>query len=152
MKWKWSFRKLMCEQLKQQLKPFDNITIPAEGWIKTIRQAMGMTTSQLAKRSNLSRPRILRIEKDEMLKHVTLSTLEKVAEGLDCRVVYALVPQKDLLTAIDQQAEQYITNQLQSISHSMLLEDQKVADNMQKKQKEMLKEEVLKNNIKDIWQ
>jgi predicted DNA-binding mobile mystery protein A len=152
MKWKWSFRKLMCEQLKQQLKPFDNITIPAEGWIKTIRQAMGMTALQLAKRSNLSRPRILRIEKDETLKHVTLSTLEKVAEGLSCRVVYALVPQKDLLTAIDEQAEQYITNQLQSISHSMLLEDQQVADHMQKKQKEMLKEEVLKNNIKDIWQ
>jgi len=152
MKWKWSFRKLMCEQLKQQLKPFDNITIPAEGWIKTIRQAMGMTALQLAKRSNLSRPRILRIEKDEMLKHVTLRTLEKVAEGLGCRVVYALVPQKDLLTAIDQQAEQYITNQLRSISHSMLLEDQKVVDNMQKKQKEILKEEVLKNNIKDIWQ
>jgi predicted DNA-binding mobile mystery protein A len=94
----------------------------------------------------------LRIEKDETLKHVTLSTLEKVAEGLSCRVVYALVPQKDLLTAIDEQAEQYITNQLQSISHSMLLEDQQVADHMQKKQKEMLKEEVLKNNIKDIWQ
>lgn len=148
---KWAFRKLSCKQLTDQLKPFRNIAIPHEGWLKTIRKLLGMTVEQLAIRSNVSRQRILQIEKDEVLKHLTMQTLEKVADNLNCTLVYALIPKKDLVTMINEQARKHIISKLENISHSMTLEDQKVKSDKQEEQIKILIEDLINNNIKDIW-
>lgn len=147
----WAFRKLTCQQLTKQLKPFYNINIPHEGWLKTIRKLLGMTVEQLATRCGVSRQRILQIEKDEVLKHLTVHTLEKVADKLDCMLVYALIPKKDLVTMIEEQARKQVVARLQNVSHSMALEDQRVESDKQEEQIKILIEELIRNNIKDIW-
>ncbi|WP_342278554.1 mobile mystery protein A [Candidatus Tisiphia endosymbiont of Myopa tessellatipennis] len=148
----WSLRKLTCKQLMNQLSPLQNIIIPSNGWLKTIRTAIGMTSQQLARRCGVSKQRILRIENDEVLMKTTLATLEKVASQLGCKLVYAIVPEKNLLNIIEEQAERTAIDRLKKISHSMILEDQKVIDKKQQEQIEILKEELMKNNIKTIWQ
>lgn len=148
----WSLRKLTCKQLMNQLSPLQNMIIPSNGWLKTIRTAIGMTSQQLARRCGVSKQRILRIENDEVLMKTTLATLEKVASQLGCKLVYAIVPEKNLLNIIEEQAERTAIDRLKEISHSMILEDQKVIDKKQQEQIEIIKEELMKNNIKTIWQ
>lgn len=148
----WNIRKLTCQQLMRQLDPFDKFSQPTLGWVKTIRKAIGMTTIQLAKRCGLSKQRILRIEQDEILGRTTLATLEKVAQQLECKLVYAFFPQKDLLQMIEDQAEQKALEKLVGISHSMKLENQKIAETIQKEQLELLKEKLIRENIKSLWQ
>ncbi|WP_375326508.1 mobile mystery protein A [Candidatus Tisiphia endosymbiont of Nemotelus uliginosus] len=148
----WSLRKLTCKQLMHQLSPLQNVVIPSNGWLKTIRTVIGMTSAQLAHRCGVSKQRILRIENDEILMKTTLATLEKVASQLGCKLIYAIVPEKNLLNIIEEQAERKAIGRLKEISHSMILEDQKVTDEKQQEQIEIIKEELIKNNIKTIWQ
>ena len=62
------------------------IEIPPQGWLKTIREFLGMTTTQLAKRIGVSQPRVFAMEKNE--KNIKISTMERIADALDCDFVY----------------------------------------------------------------
>ncbi|HJD57478.1 MAG TPA: mobile mystery protein A [Rickettsia endosymbiont of Sericostoma sp.] len=148
----WNIRKLTCKQLMYQLTPLNGFITPPTGWLKTIRKAIGMSTAQLAKKCAVSTQRILRIEQDEILGRTTLTTLEKTAEQLGCRLVYAFVPKKDFLKIIEEQAEKKALEKLNRISHSMVLEDQKVVNKMQKDQLDLLKDQLMRKNIKSLWE
>jgi predicted DNA-binding mobile mystery protein A len=65
---------------------------PNRGWIKAIREALGMTTVQLAKRLGVKQPSVTALEQSEAKGTIELATLRRVAEALDCVLVYALVP------------------------------------------------------------
>lgn len=147
----WNLRRITCRQMMKQLEAIQKLNMPATGWVRTIRKALGMTSIQLAKKCGVSKVRILRIERDEISGHTTLATLEKVAEQLGCRLIYALVPEKDLLLVIEEQAEKKALEKLSYISHSMALEDQKIEATMHQQQVEMLKEKLMEQNIKSIW-
>ena len=59
---------------------------PKQGWISAVRRALGMTAKQLAERVGLSQPRIAKMELNE--NNLKISTMKKIAEGLDCDFVY----------------------------------------------------------------
>lgn len=99
---------------------------PPRGWIRAIREALGMTTRQLAKRIGVSQPRAVAIEKAEMKGSMTLASLERAAHALDCRLVYALVPRRPLEELVRERAERIACERLQSTRHSMALEAQDV--------------------------
>src|ERR1019366_3112271 len=69
---------------------------PVRGWIKAIREALGMTTEQLSKRLGVKQPSIVAIEQSEAKGTIELGTLRRVAEALDCTLIFALVPHKPL--------------------------------------------------------
>ena len=108
------------------LQNMDALACPSRGWIKAIREALGMTTAQLGKRLGVSQPRAVGIEKAEASRSITLESLERAAHALDCRLVYALVPRKPLETLIEDRAHDLAKKRLRSTSHSMALEDQSV--------------------------
>lgn len=64
------------------------IEIPPQGWLRTIRELLGMTTTQFAKKIGVSQPRVFNMEKNE--KKLKISTMEKIADSLNCDFVYAL--------------------------------------------------------------
>jgi len=99
---------------------------PPRGWIKAIREALGMTSQQLAQRMGVSQPRISEIEKQEMASSLTLDTLQRVANALDCQLVYALVPRESLNTLVQKRAEKVARTRVKAASHSMALEGQGV--------------------------
>jgi predicted DNA-binding mobile mystery protein A len=101
---------------------------PARGWIKAIREALGMTTAQLATRMGVAQPRIAELEKREAARAVTLHSLERAAEALDCRLVYILVPKGSLEDKLQARAEAVAELHLSAVDHSMRLEKQGVAD------------------------
>jgi predicted DNA-binding mobile mystery protein A len=147
----WSLRKMRAKQIENQLKELSKLSRPEIGWVKTIRETLGMNTRQLGKRCNVSSERIIRIESDEIEGRTTLATLEKIAEAMNCRLVYAIVPNDGMIEFIEKTAEDKAKTQLQQTSHHMALEDQKISIGSMKEQIHFLKEELLKSNIKHIW-
>lgn len=116
-------------QLDKRLSLLSNADMfarPPRGWIKAIREALGMTTAQLAKRLGVSQPRAVAIEKAEVQGAITLDSLERAAQALNCRLVYVLVPQKPLEALVTDRAEQVAQRRLQSARHTMTLEAQTV--------------------------
>jgi len=66
---------------------------PSIGWARSIRESLGMSAEQLARRLGVSRATIVTLERSEARGRITLASLEKLSRGLGCRVVYALVPE-----------------------------------------------------------
>ena len=133
------------------LRPFLATTRPPKGWVRAIRDALGMTTPQMARRMGVAQPRIIELEQAEVSGSITLHSLERAAEALGCRVVYALVPEQPLADRVKEQAKRVAEKQLATINQTMSLEDQTVLD--PKAQKEMLnrlKEELLRKPAR-LW-
>ncbi|PCJ25767.1 MAG: DNA-binding protein [Rickettsiales bacterium] len=148
----WSTRQLKAKQLEKHLKSLSNIRLPATGWVKTIRETLGMNVRQLGQRCEVSGERISRIEADELNSKLTMATLEKVAKAMNCKFVYGFVPNGGIKDTIEKQAEFKAKSQLRRVSHSMALEDQKVSDSAMRNQIKILKEDMLQGNIKRIWE
>ena len=110
------------------LRPLAKSQRPPKGWLRAIRDALGMTTSQFAKRLGVSQPRIIKLEKSEIDGSVTLQTLQRAAEALGCRLVYALVPEKALAEIVRERAVQIADRQSAAVEHTMRLENQAVKD------------------------
>ncbi len=101
---------------------------PPKGWVRAIRDGLGMTTQQLARRIGVSQSRIPELEQAEAGGNITLKSLERAAEAMGCRVVYALVPERPLAEILHAQAEHIADRQLAAVAYSMQLEDQAVED------------------------
>src|SRR6266851_2110000 len=99
---------------------------PVRGWIKAIREALGMTAEQLAKRLGVKQPSVVAMEQSEAKGTIELATLRRAAEALDCTLVYALVSNKPLETMVRDRARGFARRRHEPVEHSMLLEDQKV--------------------------
>ena len=110
------------------IAPIARFTPPARGWIKAVREALGITTAQLAIRMRIKQPSIIDLERSELKGSIELATLRRVAEALDCTLIYALVPNKSLETTVRERAREFARRRLAPIEHSMLLEDQKVTE------------------------
>jgi predicted DNA-binding mobile mystery protein A len=99
---------------------------PVRGWIKAIREGLGMSTGQLAKRLRVKQPSVVALEQSEAKGSIELATLRRVAEALDCTLIYALVPNKPLEKIVRGKARTFVRRRLEPVEHSMLLENQKV--------------------------
>lgn len=141
--------KTMIRSLDKKLALIDRESLkrPAQGWIRTIREALGMTSKQLARRMEMSQPRVIQMEKNE--RNLKISTLEKTAEALGCKLVYALVPQEPIEQMIQKQAYLRAEEVYNRVNVSMALEDQQVHS------KEMIDEiakELMNGSISRIWE
>ena len=108
------------------MRPVTRFKPPVRGWIKAIREALGMSAAQLAKRLKNSQPTVFAMEQSAMKGKIQLATLRRVAQALNCTLVYALVPNAPLETIVREQARKVAKRRMQSVEHSMLLEDQSV--------------------------
>jgi predicted DNA-binding mobile mystery protein A len=117
--------------LDQRFSGFGPVTRyqpPVRGWIKAIREALGMTTEQLARRLGVKQPSVVQLEQSEAKGSIELATLRRVADALDCTLVYVFVPKKSLEETVRARARNFIRRSRAPVEHSMLLEDQKVPD------------------------
>lgn len=124
---------------------------PPRGWIKAVREALGMTTTQFAARLGTSQSRISRLEQSEAEGAVTLNTLGRAAEALDCTLIYALVPNKPLEEMVREQAAKAADRQLASVNHSMALEDQALTPDALVVERQRLIADLQNGNPKPLW-
>lgn len=124
---------------------------PHRGWIKAVREALGMTTAQLAKRIGVSQPRITELEQAEIEEKVTLASLRRAAEALDCTLIYAFVPCKSTLEeSVMQRARLKAMSILKHVNHTMALEDQSTNDYI-KDQIDNLAHELILKKSRMLW-
>lgn len=81
-----------CDRKLESLTPLKGQINPPSGWINTIRTALGMSLRQLGKRIGRPAQSIQDFEKRETNGTITLQSLMDIAEALDMKLVYALVP------------------------------------------------------------
>ncbi len=119
-------RRAARENLERRLLPWraDAPARPPLGWIRAIRDALGMSTRDLAARAGVSAPRISQIEQAEVDGSLTLGTLQRVADALDCCIEYALVPRRPLDTMVRDQARAKAEGLLRVVDHTMAMEGQ----------------------------
>ncbi len=110
----------------KELRPVAHYKPPVRGWIKAVRKALGMTTAQLAKRLGVKQPSVIAMEQSEAKGTIELATLRRVAEALDCTLVYALVTNTPLETIVRDRARAFARRRWEPVEHSMVLEDQRV--------------------------
>ena len=127
------------------LRRLTKLQRPPRGWLRAIRDALGMTTAQYGKRLGASQPRIVELEKSEREGSVTLNTLQRAAEALGCRLVYVLVPERPLAEVVTERAELVAERQSKAIEHTMRLEDQAVKD---KRAARALREQAIEDLLK----
>ncbi len=130
----------------------DAFTRPPRGWIKAIREALGMTTAQLGLRIGVSQPRALQIEHAELRGTLTLDSLERAAQALNCRLVYALVPIAPLNSMVEQQANALAAKRLEHTTHSMSLEDQALNSDDANEQLHDLAKRLAEKSGSELWE
>jgi predicted DNA-binding mobile mystery protein A len=124
------FKNLRLRQLDRSLEPYQaarKVSRPSKGWIRAIRQALGVTSGELARRLGTSRQLPLQLEKSEAEDRITLKSLRSVANALDCDLVYALVPRADTMQGLlEKRLRSEAQKHVLQVEHSMALEDQAV--------------------------
>jgi predicted DNA-binding mobile mystery protein A len=147
-------KKLMREQLDKKLSSFrDLLSVLPEnvGWIKQLREALSMSTKQLGKRVGLDQSRISRLEKAEINGDMKLSSLQKIARGLNMKFVYGFVPETTMDDIMLQQARKIALKRQKKVDHTMRLEEQEIPIEDKEKALQTLTEKILIEQPKDFW-
>lgn len=142
-------------QLSDSLQRFPSpsaVTPPPGGWLRNLREALGMTRVQLAARLGITPPSLMDLERSEAERRITLESLDRVAAALGCRVVYAVVPEDSLEEIRERRANAVADSILTPTGHSMTLEAQGVSERERRRQRKMLIDSLLRGNPRKLWQ
>lgn len=148
------YTRLKLEQTEDLLRPFRRIaaaSAPRNGWVRAIREALGMSAVQLAARLNVTRQSIADLERNEVSGKITLERLNKLAGAMNCRVVYALVPEQPLAAIQRDRARMLAAELMKPVSHSMKLENQSISKREERRHREHLIQTLLQGKPRKLW-
>lgn len=127
--------------------------MPRGGWVRAIRESIGMSQSQLAARAGVSRATVQKLELAEARRRITLDSLDRLAAALGCHVAVALVPRSGSLEEFrEREASAKAETLLKPTEHSMKLEGQAVSTAARQRLKQNLVESLLKGSPRKLWQ
>ena len=151
-----SDKKLKRMQLSDALQAYPSpeaAMLPRGGWVRAIREALGMTQAQLGARAGISRQSVQDFERAEADRRITLDSLDRLARAMGCRVAYALVPEGGTLDDLrERRADALAEALLQPTDHSMKLEAQGVSAKERERQRKLLAEALLRGSARKLWQ
>jgi predicted DNA-binding mobile mystery protein A len=146
-------KKLQRKQLDtifQQVHALRAFPPPARGWLRAIRESLGMPLRELAHRMGTSPQAAQQFEKREAEQSITLASLKNAADRLDCELVYAIVPRRPLADMIHHAAEEAADAILTGAAQTMELENQSIAADTRRSAREELILE-LENDPRRVW-
>ncbi len=149
-----NLRSLRVRQVEERVRPWREClrqSPPPGGWTKTIRQALGMSTSQLAKRLGITRQAVLDLERREKEGRVTTDALARAAHAMGCELAYAIVPMTSIAEVLMSRARTIAARRLSRVSHSMRLEAQSTTPEEQDQQVADLAADLLASP-KSLWE
>lgn len=151
---KTGFSELKLRQLDTALTSWRNADLPprpSSGWIKAIRESLGMAAAHLATRLGVATSTVTRLETSEADDTISLGTLRRAAEALGCELQYALVPRQSLAETLENRALTLARQQMGAISHTMTLEAQTTSPETVEAQTRTLAERLLKGSRRALW-
>ena len=134
-----------------QVPNWMNSALPLGGQIRKIRKALGMTQHQLAKRCNLHQSVIAEIEGGGR-KDLCLSTVKKLAAGLNCHPLIQVVPQKEISKILDERSAGMAQKIAGMSSGSAAIEMQRPNQNVVTKEINKIKKDLLGKHKSALWQ
>jgi predicted DNA-binding mobile mystery protein A len=147
--------RLLIAQLDEKLKPFSDIeksSVPAIGWIKTVRIALNMTMAQLGTRIGITRQGINQIEQSEARGTISLNALHEIGEALNLKFVYGYVAKDgSVAQLVNVQAERVATKIVMRTYNSMILEEQGINEEKIKDAISELTEEISSDVKRILW-
>jgi predicted DNA-binding mobile mystery protein A len=143
-------RKALDKRLKS-VSSLNQNERPHKGWIRAVREAVGMTSTQLAKRMGVVRSRITHLEKSEIQETLTLETLRRAANALDCSLVYVFVPRKSFQDTVEARARRVAAKLIRKVDHTMALEDQNLEEGALAEEVETLAQKILRDKQRLLW-
>lgn len=88
-------RAQLREKLDEEQRPVRKLSLSIvhhESWLKDVRLSLGVQVSEMAKRLNCHRTAIYQAEEREAAERITLEVLERMANAMQCHLVYTIVP------------------------------------------------------------
>lgn len=125
--------------------------IPLEGWLRTVRKALGISGAQLARKMGVTRARVAQAEHAELSGGATLKSMQTAADAMGCRFVYAIVPEKRIEDIIAAQARRKALALVRTTSTHMALESQNLPDDKIAAEVDRIANELLREMPPDFW-
>jgi predicted DNA-binding mobile mystery protein A len=156
MSWQMSVKMVVQQQYRSIVDnaaaSLAGLKNPPEGWLRTVRNALGMSGAELAKKMSVTRARVTQAEHAELTGGITLKSMRATAEAMGCRFVYAIIPSsgrvEDIITA---QARKKAMALVGAASKHMALENQALPDDKIAQEVERLTREIAQEMPPDLW-
>jgi predicted DNA-binding mobile mystery protein A len=139
----------LLDKAAQQLA---GLNAPKDGWIAMMRKALGMSAPDLARRMGVTKAAIYQVERKECEGGVTLRHMERLAEALGGRFVYAIVPEGSVDDILRTQARRKAESIVRRASAHMALEQQSLTSAQLHEEIDRLADELLHTHPSDFWE
>jgi predicted DNA-binding mobile mystery protein A len=97
--------------------------VPARGWLRALREAIGLSQAEVAARAGVKRQSLAQFEAAEERGSISLSSLRRAAAAMDCDLAYFIVPRStvaDSYAALSRLHDP-AARHLEATEHSMAL-------------------------------
>jgi len=139
------------DKVNQAYARFGDFSMPRNGWLRMVRNAFGMSGTQLANRLGVTKARISKAEQAELTGGITLKSMRSMASAMNCRFVYALVPANEIEEIIKIRAFDKAREQIKSASTQMALEAQALNDKQLAFAVDELASKIIEKMPSDLW-
>ena len=127
------------------------LSVPKEGWIRTVRKALGMSGAQLARRLGVTRALVSNTERAELSGSVTIKAMQQMARAMDCQFVYAIVPDGVIQDMISRRAREKALAIVERTNKHMALEAQTLSKEQIEFEIRRLQQELVDAMPSDLW-
>lgn len=124
---------------------------PPEGWLRTVRTALGMSGVQLASRLGVTKMRVSRAEHDELSGSLTLKTMHNMANAMGCKFIYAVIPPEKVEEVLKKQALKRAKAKVNAAAIHMALEDQSLNEKQLRLEIKRVADQMLEDMSSDLW-
>jgi predicted DNA-binding mobile mystery protein A len=146
-----AIRRRQLDRQLLQAREVVHLPRPVTGYVKAIRESLGMTLETFGNRLGVTRATAHQIEKAEQAESITLKRLRSAANALECDLVVTLVPRQSLETTITERAYKLAKKEFATANHSMLLEGQAVYDADAQDLIEQIAQDLIDENDPRLW-
>ncbi len=150
-----SVKKIVTKQYRdivnRAARQLDGLIVPQEGWLRTVRNSLNMSGAQLARHMSVTRALISNTEKAEPSGAVTLKSMQQMAEAMNCRLIYAIVPEHEIEDVIAKRARDKATKQVKATTTHMALEDQTLSGEKMEFEVDRLAKEMIEKMDSKLW-
>jgi predicted DNA-binding mobile mystery protein A len=130
----------------------ESVQKPSEGWLSVLRKALGMSGAEVAARMGVSRGAVYQAERNEREGAITINQMQKLAEAMGGRFVYAIIPEGSVEDVIHAQARRKAEARIRRASAHMALEKQSLPSAQTRQRIEELADELVRDMPLDFWE
>lgn len=144
-------RKQKIQRVDRAAEATVDVNLPKQGWIATMRDALGMSGAKLGKRIGVTRAAIAQAERNERAGAITLRQMRKIAEGMGGTFVYAIVPKDSIHSEIRRHAYQKAEALVKRVDSHMALEQQSLPPDGVRAKIVQTAEDLIRDMPSDFW-